>query len=311
MLLSQGGSRGGRFSTPVMYPYYQDEDASWGRSSAASSEQNQNLQSQILRSLVESQQQMLEMERQRLDIFRSSQGQTPRPAPRMIENPEQQLVDLKIQAAAAAGAARHAQTPTQRELIQGQLQSFEEQRAALRRNEAALEAEKEAGLELERAEAARAAEARREVIDGQNIAIQQQLATMLDEQNKRLAEKDAEIARLGARLAETQSRLAEARKRPARELRFSQALVRLVFCFKKAAGLVSGSLRLPRPPADADDVEKLESLAECFAHVVDQLGAEQDAKTSELAELRSGADALLRANADLRVQLGEARTRAA
>lgn len=134
---------------------------------------------------------------------------------------------------------------------------------------------------------------------------------MLDEQGKRIAEKDAEIARLGQRLAEMQIRLAEAQRRPARELRFSQTLVRLVFCFKKAAGLVSGPLHLPRPRTDADDVEKLEALAECLAHVVDQLGAEQNARAEETAELRAGADALLRANADLRVQLGEARTRAA
>ena len=97
---------------------------------------------------------------------------------------------------------------------------------------------------------------------------------MLDEQNKRLAEKDAEIARLGARLEETQARLAEAKRRPARELRFSQALVRLVFCFKKAAGLASGPLRLPRASPSADDVEKLETLAECFGRVIDQLGTD-------------------------------------
>lgn len=49
---------------------------------------------------------MLEIERQKLDIFRSSQGSVQRVTPRMIENNEQQLVDLKIQAAAAAAAAR-------------------------------------------------------------------------------------------------------------------------------------------------------------------------------------------------------------
>lgn len=109
---------------------------------------------------------MLEIERQKLDIFRSSQGSVQRVTPRMIENNEQQLVDLKIQAAAAAGAARRPQTPTERERIRDQLASFEEQRQALKRNEAALQAEKEVESARERAEEARADEARQNVLTG-------------------------------------------------------------------------------------------------------------------------------------------------